>query len=155
MKLTEEQLFESIVLSLTRKVEDFRLANMPSSQYVNWDNHANINELPESDVCGLAGVGMAEDDDDIYSIVFGVAMSTWGDTGGHRLTKLISKMRAQFTKGTRLTVYDPDAMTAVPKTWMITVLPLAVTPVQKAEVRAVQSVMVHALLDPSSTSSAL
>ncbi len=151
--MQREELFESLVLSLTRWVEDFRAAEMAGSEYVNWDGHANINELPQKDIIGLAGVGFAEDRPKNYQVVFGILVSTWDDPGLHRLTKLVSKLDGRLWPEKNISLYKPAEVTLIPGAWMQIVLPRAVTPVSKAEVRAVQGVERHALVDPGVGSS--
>jgi hypothetical protein len=154
LALTEENLYESVKLSLERFVDDFRVDHFPTATQINWDDHANIQELPEADVIGLAGIGLAEDEHKKYQITFGVLASTWGDKGLVRLTKAVSAMFGRIAPENKIVVYteSPDGLSAVPKSWMVTALPRAVTPVQKAEVRAVQGVECHVLLDPGATS---
>ena len=153
--LTKYNLYSSVVQSLTRFVEEARVELMPSATLINWDGHANVNELPEGDLIGLGGVGMSEDEDRHYEVVFGILASTWDDENLYRLTNLISNLRGRLVPETRLGVFTltPDGLQAVEKSWMVTALPLAVTPVQKAEVRAVQGVECRLLLDPGATSS--
>lgn len=154
MRIKPEDLYEAAVLSLARKVEDFRLVQMPDAQSVNWDYHANISELPESDVIGLAGVGLAEDDPKHYEVIFGVMVSCYKDEGGARLTRLMSLLRAAFLPETRIQVYirSGDGLSALPACGMVTALPLAVLPPSKAEVRVIQALECRALLDPGASS---
>lgn len=153
--LNAETLYEDVVNSLARRVEDFRLAHMPNATYINWDAHAEIEELPSGDLIGLAGVGMAEDEAGIYEIVFGVMIGTEQDENLHRLTRCMSRLRALFVPETRMTVYtvSDDGLSAVPDSWMVTKTPMAITPVSRAEVRPVQALEVRALLDPSALAS--
>src|SRR5690606_31998613 len=128
--LTNDNLYESVQMSLTRLVEDFRAQHMPDAAHVNWDAHANLNELPESDVIGLAGLGLAEDDDKQYEVTFGILMSTYNDATLTRLTRLISRFFAQVAPQTRIQVYSvsPDGETALESSWLVAALPRAVTP---------------------------
>lgn len=153
--LTDDNLYESVTLSLMRYVEDFRAEVMPEAEYVNWDAHSNIGELPEADVIGLAGVGLAEDEDKKYEVTFGVLVSTWNDANLNRLTAAVSKMFGRVKPGRTIRVYALDAAgeNAVDKTFMVAALPRAVTPVSKAEVRAVQGVECRLLLDPGALTS--
>lgn len=153
--LTKRNLFKSVQQSLTRYVEEFRLAEMPDAAHINWDDHANINELPESDCIGLAGVGMTEDEENKFEVVFGIAVSTWKDERLTRMTDMISMLFGDMEAGTRFTLYaaSADGLSAEAKSWMVAALPRAVTPVQKAEIRAVQAVECRLLIDPGATSS--
>lgn len=152
--LTDDNLYESVQMSLTRLVEDFREQHMPEAEHINWDAHANLNELPEADVIGLAGLGLAEDDDKQYEITFGILMSTYNDATLTRLTRLISRFFACVAPQKRIQVYSvsPDGETALETSWMVAALPRAVTPVSRAEVRAVQGVEARLLLDPGALS---
>ena len=153
--LNNANLFLSVTQSLARLVTDFAEAEMPGSQVINWDDHANINELPEQDVIGLAGIGLAEDEPKKYSITLGIMISTWNDPGLHRLTTAISKLFGQIAPGTRITVYtlSDNGLAADEASWMVTTLPRAALPITKAEVRAIQAVECQLLLDPGATSS--
>lgn len=153
MALSKDEIYESVVLSLTRWVEDFRLEQMPDATYVNWDAHATLNELPPGDLIGLAGVGMAEDEHRKYEITFGVQVATENDPNLHRMTALVSKMFGRVEPSTKLTVYKAENGQAVPATWMVAALPRAVTPVLRAEIRAVQAVEAKLILDPGAASS--
>lgn len=127
---------------------------MPDADYINWDYHANINELPEKDIIGMAGAGLAEDDPKHYEIIFGVMISCYQDEGGARLTRLMSELRAWYLPETRIQVYvrSLDGLQAVPATWMVMTLPLAVLPASKAEVRVIRALECRALLDPGASS---
>ena len=149
--MAPEDLYDNVVASLIRFVQDFREEWMPDADYVNFDAHAQLNELPQKDIIGMAGVGFSEDDPSRYEIMCGISVSTWGDPNLARLTKMISKLRGRLIPGTALTVYDHD--TAAPDAHMVTITPLAIMPVGQAETRTVQSIEIHLLLDPSAGSS--
>ncbi|AKU43544.1 hypothetical protein CPT_Seuss18 [Caulobacter phage Seuss] len=150
-----EDLYINVILSLTRFVEDFRLAHMPTADLIDWDDHANIEELPEKDVIGLMGVGMATDVKDQHEVVFGIGLSTYADKGKVRLSRLISKMRGALDPEGTIQIYEEslDGLTAVKKSWMVLAHPVAVTPTSKTEVRVVQAVEARALVSPAATSS--
>lgn len=149
--MTEADLYDNVVSSLEKVVNDFRKEHMPDAEYVNWDAHAQLTELPQADCVGLAGVGLSEDDPKSYEIALGVAVSTWDDPGLYRLRKLMSKLRACFIPETRIQVYDHE--TAEPNCFMVCVVPLGIMPVGKAETRSVQAMEVRLLLDPGAASS--
>lgn len=156
--IDRKKLYLNVVLSLTRFVEDFRAANMPNADLIDWDDHANINELPEKDVIGLMGVGMATDAPYHHEVVFGVGISTYADKNKVRLTRLVSMMRGEIDPDAQATIQiyeeSPDGLTATKKSWMAMAHPVAVTPTSKTEVRVVQAVEGRALISPSSTTSA-
>lgn len=148
--MTQEDLYDNVVVSLIRFVEDFRKEFMADADYVEWDGHAELSELPKKDVIGMAGCGLAEDQPGLYEVVFGVQVSTWGDPNLGRLRKLVSRLRGRLVPETRITVYNHD--TAAEDSWLVTATPLAVLPVARAETRAIQAVEVRALLSPAAAS---
>lgn len=133
----------SIVLSLMRYVEDFRLAQMPDAEHINWDAHAQIAELPQKDAIGLAGVGIAEDTPGMFEVAVGVAISTWDDQNLIRLTSLVSAFYESLPVESSVTIYNP---TPVHK--LIVASPRAILPVGKAETRSVQAMEFRMLSSP-------
>ena len=151
--LTDDILYESAVFSLQRMVEDFRVEHFSTATYLNWDAHATIAELPEGDLIGLAGVGMAEDEPKKFELVAGVQVSTTNDPNLDRMTRIISRLFSRVKPESRVDIYVAQGGQVVKAGWMVTALPRGVTPVQRAEVRAVQAVEFRLLLDPAAASS--
>lgn len=145
--MNQADAYAAVVLSLTRFVEDFRKAEMASAEYVNWDAHAQIAELPQKDAIGLAGVGLAEDAPGSYEVAAAIALSTWDDKNLIRLTKLVSKLFGSLPVQARIPVYDPA--TAAETSFMVVANPRSVSPVGKAETRSVQALEFRLLLSPA------
>lgn len=154
MSKDDDELYENVVISLVKFVKDFQEAEMPGGDYITWDAHAELNDLPEIDLIGINGVGLAEDEARKYDIVFGISIAVFNDEGLARLTKLISKMRARLKAETRIPIYrlSDSGLVAEPWSWAVMVLPTAITPVGRAELRPVQSLELRALLDPGAAS---
>lgn len=133
----------SIVLSLMRYVEAFRLSHMPGAQHINWDAHAQIAELPQCDAIGLAGVGIAEDTPGMFEVAVGVAISTWDDKNLIRLTNLVSAFFETLPVEAQITIYNPD-----PVHKLLVASPRAILPVGKAETRSVQAMEFRLLTSP-------
>ena len=153
MALSKSEIYSSVAFSLARRIEDFREEFMPNATYINWDAHATINELPAGDLIGLAGIGLAEDEHKKYEITFGIQIATENDPGLHRMTELISELFAVTEPETKIKVFKAVNGEAVEASWLVAALPRAVTPVQRAEIRAVQAVEGKLLLDPGAASS--
>jgi hypothetical protein len=150
--MTEEQLYENVVLSLVKWVEDFRKTNYGEAKYVDWDAHASISELPTVDVVmGPAGCGMTEESPGEYEVVFSFGVGTYQDENLFTLRKVISQLFGKLTIGMKIPIYD--ASTAEPVSWMTIASPRSVTPVTRAEVRSLQFVNLTGRLDPGATSS--
>jgi len=147
-----ERLYANVVTSLMKFVEDFRKVEMisPASQYLSWDEHAEIEELPSVDLIGLAGVGLVEEEMGQFEVACGIAVSTKDDPNLTRITQLVSKLRGLFRPGQALVVYDNE--TAIPQTFMISAPPIAVLPIGRAETRIVQTLEVRLLLHPGAGS---
>ena len=68
-----------------------------------------------------------------------------------RLTDLVSKLYGALVPETRIPIYD--LTTTRPVSWMVVRTPVAITPVTKAEIRSIQFVECHALMDLSASAS--
>jgi hypothetical protein len=150
-QMNHKVLYDNVVASLGRVVELFREVEMPTADYVNWDAHASIGELPSNDLIGLAGVGFTEGESGHYEVVCGIAVSTWDDPNLARLTDLVSQVFGLFPPTTSVPVYDHS--TGDVWSFMVVTTPRAVTPVGRAETRPVQAVEIRLLLDPGAGSS--
>ena len=148
--MNRARLYKNVVSSLQKFVTDFQAERMSDAEYIAWDAHAQIMELPSTDGIGLAGVGLAEEGKNEWEIIFGVAVTTWEDPNLFRMTDLISDLFDRLAPETTVPVVDAD--TGAVLSWMVLTPPCAITPVGRHEVRAVQAVECRALLNPGSTS---
>lgn len=148
--MTEDDLYNNVVISLVKFVNQFREDEAPAADYVDWDAHAQIAELPTTPILiGPAGCGMTETKEG-QEVVFSFGIGSYQDTNLVELRRLISKLYGRLTVGTRIPVVD--ATTGTEMSWMVVRTPRAVTPITKAEVRSLQFVELTALLDPGATS---
>lgn len=148
--MTQDDLYDNIVASILKLAKDFIAAEAPQATFVNWDSHASIDELPPGTIIGPAGCGMSEESESRIEVIFALGVATADDPNNFMLTKLISKLRARVRPQTRITIFDHD--TAAEASWMVTQTPIAITPVTRAMVRAMQFVECRALIDLSATS---
>jgi hypothetical protein len=149
--MNEDALYNNVVLSLIKWINDFRIANMPSATYFDWDSHAQPELLPDGDLIGPAGCGLTDESQTQISVVASIGISTSGDTNLFRLRQLISMIRGQLKWGTTIPVYDADSQQVV--SWMVIRTPTAITPISKAQIRSIQFYNFSALVDPGAASS--
>jgi hypothetical protein len=150
--MAEEDVYDNIVQTLVKWIIDFKDDVCPTAEYLNWDAHSQIAELPKDGILiGPAGCGLADEDDGMIEAVFSFGVSTINDPNLFELTKIISKLRGRLRPATKIPVYDHD--TAVIQSWMVVKTPIAITPVTKAEVRSIQFINLTALVSPGGPSS--
>lgn len=150
--MTEDTLYENVVASLIRWIQDHREAHQPGAEYVDWDAHASITELPVTPmVMGPAGCGLTEETPGEYEVVCSFGVATYQDENLFMLRKAISRLFGQLKIGAKIPIYDADTGQVI--SWMIVSSPRSVTPVTKAEVRSLQFVNLTGRLDPGATSS--
>jgi hypothetical protein len=147
--ITPDLLYQAICSSIIKFSEDFRKLNMPASSYVDWDAHAQINELPQTNVMGPAGMGMTTENDGSF-VAFSIGASTMGDANLFLLRSIMSKLYGALVPETRLSILHPDNGQEVG--WMVVKTPVQITPVSKAEIRSVQFINVLALIGHDVTS---
>jgi hypothetical protein len=149
--MSHENLYNNIVQSVVKFCEDTRLEFQARPElsdvitFVDWDEHANINELPSGDILGPAGVGMT-DEQGVYEIVMAIGCSTYQDPSLFRLRKMMSLLYGKLKPQSKLTLYDHD--TAQPITFMVSTSPVSVTPITKVEARPLQFIELKLLADP-------
>ena len=147
--MTKSELYDNIISSIIKMTTDFISAEYPQATYCDFDAHSSLTELPDGVLIGPAGCGMSIEEKGI-SVVFAIGVATNNDPNLFVLRGLISKLVGLVYPQTRITIYDHD--TARAASWMVTKAPQAVTPVSKAELRSLQFVEIHALIDLSATS---
>lgn len=118
--------------SLVKYVKD----KYPSWEYIDWEDHANIEQLPASDCVGLNGLGaIADDETDTFS--FSIAFSTWDDKNLFRLRAAIAAVYEDLRhSGKSLTLYDADSGLAIGK--LVITAGTVLAPMGRAEARPYQ-----------------
>lgn len=114
---------------------------------IDWDEHADIHELPVGNLIGVAGSGVSVEDG-IYEVSFGVGVSTQNDRALIKLRKIISRVFNDLSPGKQLKFYDATQNTPTEVTWMQMINGTSVVPMTKAETRPFQMVMARALVNP-------
>lgn len=147
--MNPKHLYTGIVYSLVKKLLD----EMPDGwEYIDWDAHAEIHELPAVDkLIGLSGVSLANDGEEIR-VVFAVGVATQNDPNLFNLRGATSEFYGVFAPETRVDVYDKvaidDGADVEPSSWMVMTTPIEILPINRAEIRNVQFINCSALLNP-------
>lgn len=142
--MDKEELYNNVVQSLTKWIRDFAAEKAPDAEYVNWDEHATIEELPKDNILyGPAGCGLTEDEEGI-SIVFSFGFAVNKDPNLFMLTKLMSSLYGRLRPKTRIPIYDHDSTQEISA--LIIRTPVEIVPVSKAEIRSMQFVNASGLL---------
>jgi hypothetical protein len=126
-------------------------ATYPELQFLDWDAHGEMRELPDKDLLGPAGVGMVQEDN-TFEVTFSIGVSTRNDRSLNRLRRLVSNIYADLRPQQKLHMYRlATAVAGTPPTplgWLVCQSPCLITPITRAETRAFQFVQLRGLLDP-------
>src|SRR5690606_2590701 len=96
---------------------DLRKEVAPNAEYVDWDAHSQIAELPTKDVIGPAGCGLVENGPGDTDVVFSFGVGTYGDKNLVRLRRLASILYGRLKAETRIPVLDSE--TGAELAWMV------------------------------------
>ena len=113
--------------------------------FINLDAHANISELPATDLLGLTGFA-TEVDGGIHSVSCAFCVMTIRDVNMFRHYKILDQLYRVLQPERTIGYYDAD--TADYLGWMVLTDGTMVTPVSRSETRALQFIQVNALVNP-------
>lgn len=133
----------STVRFLREVASEILAADGVGLSYVDWDDHADMNKLPMTDIYGLTGMGITENDK-THEVVFGVTLSTYNDQNLFRMTDMSDLFYRRLRAGTTFSIYDPVTGLEVGK--MVFQTGTSAMPVNRVETRAVVSISVTGLL---------
>lgn len=128
---------------------EFQTDGVATPVLIDWDEHADIHELPNGDLIGPAGCGITTDGS-MTEVVFAIGVSTMDDKGLFKLRKMIARIYDRLAPENQIDIYD--AATATRVTWMVMARDTSVTPMTKAETRPYQFVEARGLIDPRAPS---
>lgn len=114
-------------------------------QYIDWDAHADLKELPDADMIGLSGFGISENEK-IYEVVFGLMLCTYNDPNLFRVTDFADTFFKAMMAEQRFRIYDP--ITGAAANWAVFENGTAVSPVARVEVRPTIQITASALIAP-------
>lgn len=147
--MNHETLYQDVVQSIKKYIMDaiaeFNEDGWVNASFIDWDEHAELHELPSGDLLGIAGCGMTNDEG-TYEVVFGIAGSTQNDNGLYRLRRMMSILFGRLRPGETFVLYD--SATAQPITYFQMKTPQSLAPITRAETRPFQALEFVAVIDP-------
>lgn len=120
-------------------------------QFMDWEAHANVAELPNKDLVGPTTLTFMEVSPQLIEVNFAIAVSTYGtDQNLFRLRDYVGRIFEKLRPEQKLVYFDAD--TATVKGFMLCTDGTMVAPMTRADVRPFQYVQTQVLLEPSSSS---
>ena len=145
--------YENTWLSITAYIKqqmDMIVANgictKPEIEMIDWEDHANMEELPAVHLVGPASMALEEESQNIYRVTFTVALGSYDDKGLRKHRKMIDLLAKSFASGSRVTLFE--AADERPYGWLKIVDGTTVAPLAKTNSRAFQTIQVEGLVDP-------
>lgn len=142
-----ENIWGSIV-AFTNDIIDDRQTLHPESeiQFVDWEAHANIQELPDCDLIGTTAVTITEDSADMFSGSFTIGVSTYAtDASLFRLRNYVGEIFKRLQSGSKIAFYDHKTLEQ--KGWLYVADGTLIMPMTRADVRPLQFIQCQFLFD--------
>lgn len=141
-------MYKNLRASTIRLIQDV-IAGLPNTgfpiQYMDWDAHADVFELPDADLVGLTGFG-ATQEGHFHDFVFGIGIVTYNDENIFRLSEIVDHFYTRCAVQQQFVVYDTNTGERI---GIATIFDgTTVNPITRAEVRPAQSVQVTARFVP-------
>jgi hypothetical protein len=115
---------------------------------IDWEAHANINELPDADLIGPTALAISEDEPEIFRVSFAMGVSTYQtDTNLFRMRDYLNRIFDRLRYDKQIDLYDANSAAKKGKLYVTTGTTLS--PMTRAEVRPFQYVQVECLLEPT------
>lgn len=141
-----EDVWVSVVKVCQGIIEDARLIYPDTMiEFIDWEAHANIAELPNTDLIGPTALAFTEQSPGISEAIFAIAASTYADdTNLFRQRKIMSLIFERMRPTKQMKIYD--AGSALEKGFMIFTDGTTLVPMTRSEARPWQYVQGQALL---------
>lgn len=139
----------SIVVLCNQIIQDAQTAH-PEAEvgFVDWEAHANIEELPNMDLIGPTALVLMETSPQMFDVNFAIGVSTYAtDENLFRLRHYISMAFEKLRVGKQIPVYDSETATTIG--YIKFVDGTGVMPMSRAVTRPWQYVQVQGVLDPA------
>lgn len=145
--------FWGSIVSFCNDVADSRKVLYPTVdiEYIDWEAHANIQELPDADLIGSTAVTFTEEAPEIFSMSFTIGVSTHAsDKSLFRLRNYVGEIFSRLRPGQQIPFYD--SVTAAQIGWLNITDGTMVMPMTRADVRPLQFIQCHGVIDPLTAS---
>jgi hypothetical protein len=136
----------SSVVAFTQDLRD-RLINegvLKAPQYVEWDAHASINDLPQTDLIGLTAFALLAEEN-VVQVNCSIGVATFNEKNLFRLRKAAAIVFESLISGK--TIPYLDANSGVVTNQLVIAGGTNLMPVARADVRSIQFVQFEALLE--------
>jgi hypothetical protein len=142
-----EDLHGSLIAFTNSVIDDRKLAYPDEPiEYIDWEAHANILELPDTDLIGTTAVTFTEDEPDLFTGSFSIGVSSYAsDKNLFRLRNYVGEVFRHLRPGDKIPYYDRE--TLVQRGWLYITNGTSVLPMTKADVRPLQFVQVNFAFD--------
>lgn len=143
-----QNLWGSIVAFTNDIIDNRRVAYPDNSiEFIDWEAHANIYELPDTDLIGTTALTFTEEEPEVFSVSFAIGVSTFTDDKNlFRLRDYVGKVFSQLRPELKIAYYDHQTQEQLG--WLLLVDGTIVAPMTKADARPLQFIQCHAVLDP-------
>lgn len=136
----------SIIKFTNGLITDINALNSTSFQFVDWDTHANMHEIPQVDLLGPNALAWRADDT-FCEITVAIGVSTINDANLFKSWGAISYIFEKLLPKKTIPFYESS--TQVVRSYMIVVDGTTVAPMSRAEIRPYQFVQASLLLETS------
>jgi hypothetical protein len=149
--MSYETFYENLHSSLTvfsQGIIADRQAAFPDApiEFIDWEAHANIAELPDADLIGTTAIAFTEEDEGISgSFTLGIS-SFASDKNLFRMRNYVGRAYDRMRSGNKIPLYDQEA--CIQTGWLYLTVGTTVMPMTRADARPLQFVQCSFLLDP-------
>lgn len=143
-----ENLWGSIVAFANDIIDDRKVAYPDSPiSFIDWEAHANIFELPDTDLIGTTALTFTEEAPHLFTVSFAVGVSTFiDDTNLFRLRNYVGRVFGRLRPEMKIPYYNRDTLEQLG--WLSITDGTIVAPMTKADTRPLQFIQCNAVLDP-------
>lgn len=115
--------------------------------FVDWESHANLPELPNTDLVGPLSISVTEYDAQMFEVTLAIGVSTYdNDVGLFRLRRLVGDLFRNLMAEREIPYFDPESANRLSVIRMTN--GTLVAPMTEIQVRPFQYVQARGLLIP-------
>lgn len=119
-------------------------------EFIDWEAHANIHELPDTDLIGPTAITITEMSEQVLEVSFAIAVSSYEtDKNLFRMRAYLAEAFERMRAGKQLMIYDSE--TAAKLGYLVITPGTIMAPMSRAETRPWQFVQASGLLEPTLT----
>lgn len=116
-------------------------------EFIDWEAHANIMELPETDLIGLTAITLTEESPHMFQGSFTLGVSSFAtDKNLFRLRSYVGKGFSAMRPECKIPFYDEAAASQIG--WLYVVDGTTILPMTKADARPLQFIQAGFVFEP-------